>query len=304
MTAYVSVASRPYGGDRDLSLLRDFLVTVGADPQRDGYLHLGDLLWGLYQNEVFDPTRSIRLWEREGAGLLGFAWFEEPDGVVVQARPSLRGHDGLVGQMLAWAAERLPKAEAGARELWTWAFVSDAAYIALLERQGFEREEDHALKVRRDLNGPIPTPALPPGYTLRHVGGEAEWGRRVDAHRAVWHPSGVTLDAYRRLRAAPGYIPELDLVAVAPNGDIVSYCICWLDEVNRTGEFEPVGTPAEHRGRGLGKAVMLEGLRRLRGLGAASAIVTSIMTNEASTRLYASAGFETVNTEVYYVKRW
>jgi ribosomal protein S18 acetylase RimI-like enzyme len=125
----------------------------------------------------------------------------------------------------------------------------------------------------------------------------------VETHREVWHPSKVTLEAYRRLRAAPGYTPELDFVAVAPDGAFASYCICWLDPTHRTGEFEPVGTRPAFRGQGIGKAVMLEGLRCLKAHGARTAIVYSAGDNPASIRLYESVGFQTITKNCYYSKR-
>jgi hypothetical protein len=38
---------------------------------------------------------------------------------------------------------------------------------------------------------------------------------------------------------------------VAPNGDYVSFCTIWIDERNKYGKFEPVGTHAEYQGMGL-----------------------------------------------------
>ena len=73
----------------------------------------------------------------------------------------------------------------------------------------------------------------------------------------MWYPSKVTLEAYRRMRSVSDYTPELDIVVVAPDGTFAAYCICWLDPVNKIGEFEPVGTRETFRGKGLGKAVML-----------------------------------------------
>jgi ribosomal protein S18 acetylase RimI-like enzyme len=156
--------------------------------------------------------------------------------------------------------------------------------------------------MRRDLQGPFHEPAVPAGWTVRHVGGEEEWAERVEAHREVWSPSRVTLPDYRRLRAAPVYQPELDLVAAGPGGVVGSYCICWHDAVNRTGEFEPVGTRPALRRLGLGKAVILEGLRRLRGRGARSAIVYSVWDNQATRALYESAGFRVYDRDYLYVK--
>jgi ribosomal protein S18 acetylase RimI-like enzyme len=124
----------------------------------------------------------------------------------------------------------------------------------------------------------------------------------VELHRAVWAPSRVTLDAYRRLRGVPGYRSELDLVAVAPNGDFAAYCICWLDAKNRTGEFEPVGASPDYRRQGAGRAVMLEGLRRLRDLGAETAIVYTSANNSPAVALYEAVGFRRYDEEHYYEK--
>ena len=48
---------------------------------------------------------------------------------------------------------------------------------------------------------------------------------------------------------------------------------------------------------------MCEGLRRLRELGAQTALVTAIHDNEAARSLYESVGFETVNRERLYGRK-
>lgn len=303
--AGMQITSRPFGGDSDLGRLNDFVVACIADGAYHSYWQVGDLLWGMYQNTVFDPFRHVRLWEDEGGELLGFAWFDSPS-VSMQTHPRLRGDDRLEEQMLAWAEQhRRVSVEEGDPErlLLSSAFEDDRQRIAVLARHGFTRDDYHMLHMHQDLDGSIPAPTLPEGWAVRHVAGEAEFAERVATHREVWHPSKVTLEAYRRLRGVPGYTPELDLVAVAPGGTFASYCICWLDPANRHGEFEPVGTRPAFRRRGLGKAVMLEGLRRLKARGVRTAIVYSVGTNEASRRLYEAVGFRTVAVEYYYSKR-
>jgi ribosomal protein S18 acetylase RimI-like enzyme len=297
-------SSRPFRDHADLLRLRDFLSAASAAAEQPSFWHIGDLIWGVYQNTVFDPAASIRLWEGDDGELLGFGWLEDPDGVSWQIHPRLRGSGALEQQILAWAAERgQARADVAPRELWAKACDSDLAVRALLEQWGFTRDDFHYLLLRRDLGAPIPAPALPAGWSVRHVGGEAEWSARVETHREVWHPSRVTLEAYRRLRQAPVYDPELDLVAVSPDGQFASYCICWLDPANRCGEFEPVGTRPAFRGRGIGKAVMLEGLRRLHERGAESALVVSLGSNEAAWRLYESVGFRIFDKEYLYGKQ-
>lgn len=279
-----------------------FLSSATSVSAPGAYWHPGDVIWGMYQNTIFDPHREVRLWE-DGDELLGFAWLEEPDGVVTQVHPRLRG--SLEREMLDWAARqtRAVYAERAGDELWTRVPEGDPRVPAFLIALGFVRDPDHALKMFRELDGSLPRPAPLDGWTIREVGGEGEWEARVETHREVWHPSRVTLEAYRRLRSAPGYDPRLDLVSVAPDGTFGSYCICWFDRGSRTGLFEPVGTRPACRGMGLGRAVMLEGLYRLRDLGARAAAVTAIHDNDAAIRLYESVGFKTVNREHLYGKK-
>ncbi len=281
--------------------MMEFVSSATSVAPPGAYWHPGDVVWGMYQNMVFDPHREVRLWE-DGDELLGFAWLEEPDGVVMQVHPRLRGSGSLEGEMLDWAIRqtRAVYGEQAGDELWTRVPEDEPRPAALLADLGFERDPDHANKMLRALDGPPPDPTPPDGWTVREVGGEKEWGERVETHREVWRPSRVTLRAYRRLRRAPGYDPRLDLVAVAPDGTFGSYCLCWFDPGSRTGLFEPVGTRPAHRGKGLGKALMLEGLRRLRRMGARSASVTALHDNQGARSLYEAAGFRPVNTERLY----
>jgi ribosomal protein S18 acetylase RimI-like enzyme len=78
--------------------------------------------------------------------------------------------------------------------------------------------------------------------------------------------------------------------------------LIWYDAENRVGEFEPVGTVADFQGKGLGKAVVLDGLRRLKARGAQQAIVYADMRYAPAQRLYTSAGFYCANQIFTYVK--
>jgi len=236
---------------------------------------------------------------------VGFAWFDSR-GVSVQVCPGYVDTDALEDEMLSWAEQRrraLPAGSDGASMLTATAFEHDARRSALLARRGYKRTGTPVYHFHRSLSESIPTATSPPEITVRHVGGEDEWAERVATHREVWHPSRVTLEAYQHLPATPGYTPELDLVAAMSHGAFASYCICWLDPVNRTGEFEPVGTRPALRRQGLGKAVIAEGLRRLKARGATDAIVYTPQRNGSAMALYESAGFRIVGSEYDYVKR-
>jgi predicted N-acetyltransferase YhbS len=162
--------------------------------------------------------------------------------------------------------------------------------MAVFAKRGFVRD-DWALYCNLcDLTQPIPN--LPTdGFVVREVQ-PGEYEERVAAHRDVWHPSVVTFESYAQLRAQAGYEPNLDLVAVVPNMLIASYCHGWMDYPNKIGEFEPVGTRKAHQRKGYGKAVLLEGLRRMKALGADTAMVYCL---EHNLPFYGSVGFKPIS---------
>jgi ribosomal protein S18 acetylase RimI-like enzyme len=105
------------------------------------------------------------------------------------------------------------------------------------------------------------------------------------------------------LTRLPGYDLSLDIIAVAPDGSGASACTCWYDRETRSGEFEPVGTNRAMQRLGLGKAVIAEGLRRLREHGATQAIVQTNPTNTPAIALYTASGFQHVVTQYWWTKR-
>jgi len=206
--------------------------------------------------------------------------------------------------MLRWAtARRARQVARGAApgSLTTVAAEADRATVNLLTQHSFAPLNQFRLHLRRVLTGDLPAPLLPNGSTLRQVR-EDELAARVALHRAVWHPSRVTLPAYRRLRATAGYAADLDLIAVAPDGTLAAYCICWHDPVNQTGLFEPLGTAAAYRRHGLARAIVREGLRRLAVRGARVALVAAESVNPAAVALYDAEGFRLASRQRYYAR--
>ena len=74
-------------------------------------------------------------------------------------------------------------------------------------------------------------------------------------------------------------------------GRAAACCIAWPDPVSRAGTFEPVATHPDLNGRGFGKAVLTEGLRRFAAAGMTYAIVGVDVGNAPAEALYRSVGF-------------
>ncbi len=224
----------------------------------------------------------------------------------------------LTDEILRWAEERrrnlarpgneqIPKAYAmlGENTVSTKALESDQHRIALLKRNGYARTDRfHVLYSRSLVGPPIAQPDLDAGLRLRHAT-DADLDARVDVHRdawSVWGNSKVTVETYRRLRSAPLYDPELDVVLEDSHGKFLSYCIGWLDGANGIGHFEPVGCRPDSTGRGYARAVTIEGMRRMQARGLHTGLVGTESVNQRARVLYPSCGFVEVDRAHYYVK--
>jgi ribosomal protein S18 acetylase RimI-like enzyme len=102
---------------------------------------------------------------------------------------------------------------------------------------------------------------------------------------------------------SPVYNPNFDLVTVAPDGQFASFCIIWPDPVNHIGLFEPVGTHSDFQRQGLGRAVVTEGLHRLKSWGMNRAMVCAEHNNPGAFQLYEAVGFEAKHKLHTFVKR-
>ena len=90
----------------------------------------------------------------------------------------------------------------------------------------------------------------------------------------------------------PGYDPHREIIAEAPDGQIAAYAVYWLDEQNKIGHFEPVGTHRDFQRRGLGLAVMLHAMRQMQEQRMTRATVHYLADNLPAHRLYESIGFQ------------
>lgn len=221
------------------------------------------------------------MWEAQGqvqAMLMAEGGFGD---VHLAVHPHLRSGD-LENEMLAVAEERLADvARDGSRRLTVWVPAEDVLRRELVQQRGYRREGNAEHQWRRDLNGAIDHMAAPPGYTIRSLGDGLELLERCYASGLGFHQGDIQIAVenrddpawYRNIQTAPLYRRDLDLVAVTQYGAIAAFCTIWLDDVTRSAYFEPVATIPAHRRRGLSKALLTEGLRRLQRLGATRAFV-------------------------------
>jgi ribosomal protein S18 acetylase RimI-like enzyme len=246
---------------------------------------LGDLAWEFGPRSEPRPEWRMALWH-VGGELAAWGWLSLPDSLSLLVDPAT---PGLVDEVVDWAA-MLTSAP-----LVVTVQNTERHLVEALTRRGFVADLDSPffLAHNRALDDLPPVPAMPEGYVVRPVRGEADAAQRVTVHREVWHPSGFTEQHYRTMTAAWPYRRDLDVVAVAPDGRFVAYCLGWYDEVNRVGQLEPVGTLAEFRRLGLSRAVCHAVLRALREAGGRTALVYARGDDDypIPKQVYAAIGF-------------
>jgi GNAT superfamily N-acetyltransferase len=286
------LSSRPYDGPADLRLMQDLVAALWADRREKSPHHVGDLAWGTYQHVGRDTEWKRQLW-LEGSRCVAWAWLDRPAELTFAVLPDCAVRD-VVFDWFEREAE-------GEGPLTVWMQDDDIEARDELGRRGYHAHPGRSyVHYVLDLEQEVAEPPVPDGYTFRTVRGEEDLRERVAVHRAVWHPSRVTEESYRNVMAAWPYRPKLDCVAEAQDGRFAAYVLCWYDEQNQAGEFEPVGTHPDHRRRGLGAATCAFALRRLQAQGGRTAVVYAGGRDEdaPARALYESLGFRQHAAEV------
>jgi ribosomal protein S18 acetylase RimI-like enzyme len=305
------LASRLYETESDLTQMQALLMEARSRTNDWHYSHVGELMWGFFMVTChLNPQEYIRLWHDNQGKLVAYAILGEDPSFDCQVLPEYEW-SGIEAEAMAWAETRISELRKRDGQQWSGGFVSgarqdDAKRVAFLEQHGFRyRGEFAEVNMLRSLAEPIPETVVPPGCQVRALAEAGDTSSRAEGEREVWLPwtdGNVSDDDYARLMRLPGYHRELDLVAVAPDGIIAAFVNCWIDPVNRIGDFGDVGARPAYRRRGLTRAVLLEGLRRLKARGMDRVCVSTGVANTPALCLYESVGFRIVNKYLDYVK--
>lgn len=154
----------------------------------------------------------------------------------------------------------------------------------------------------RDLTD-VAQPVLPDGFRFR-TADEAGPQAAVQAHVDAWAPSTYTAASYEGVRQTAAYRGDLHVLVEAPDGTMAASTIMWLDEANKTAEFEPVGTHPGYRRLGLGTAMLLHGMHLARAAGATHMTVVCLGApgHPQARGLYYGVGFRQFTRDAPLIK--
>jgi ribosomal protein S18 acetylase RimI-like enzyme len=312
INASMKLNMRKYRCEEDNECIRQFLRDVFLSNYRREYS------WPLYRWDYwrwhvnanifkFNLEAAVFLWETPDGKLAAVLNPEGTGEAFLQIHPDFRSPELEVSMMSVAETQFATTRPGGKQHLRLWAHANDTLRRDILQKRGYSLQGNPEFQRRRSMEIPISAVPLTEGYTFRSQGDESELPARSWASWKAFHPDEPEekyqgWEWYRNVKLAPLYQHNLDLVAATPSGEIAAFCTLWFDELTRTAAFEPVGTHPDHQRKGLGKALMTEGLRRVEALGAT--LVTVNSASEVAGALFASVGFTEYDLSEPWQKEW
>lgn len=249
--------------------------------------------YGLTENTTEKSMEAIGLWEK-AVGI----WENEESKIVavvcpdehVPTHPSYGlayfqrrpGYDDLLSEMLDYTEKTY------INENTVRIFIPDHDELlkAAAQNRGYEKAEKSWGWWMEYVLKDLPEPNLPEGFCIQSMAdvNDLEKRRKIFglSFRHKDPKEWPTLFSYQELQRAPDYRKDLDLYVVGPDGEYVACCIVWIDEYNKIARLEPVGSIV----LGIGREVVMEGLRRAAALGMEKSYM------ESGLRFYRVIGFK------------
>jgi mycothiol synthase len=301
----MTITMHPYT-PTDRQHVIDFHRTCTTHENAYDYPTITDLHELLDASASQETTRAS-IWEGEDGSIVAYAILAlRYCNCYFLIAPHIRSQE-IETDILNWAERQMLKTE-GCTSIDTPCRDTDSERIALLERQGFVRQETQTLYMARSLSETISPALFPEGFTLRQAAGEQELDAIVALHQAAFGTQNMTIETRRAIMRNPDYIPELDLLLEAPNGTLAAFCYCAIpkeaNELSRRseGEIGITGTGPAYQKRGLGRAMLLAGLQRLKDFGVETAKLGTSSENDSAHSVYFAAGFRISHRSLWYAK--
>lgn len=297
----MTITLRTYNHTEDYTRISQFLIRHYIPGNLDGnwvepaweYMHYHPMLNA-------DILPKIGMWEDDGeiVGAVHGEWkFGE---AFFEFHPAYRH---LRTDMLQYVEEHLYATSEETKRCYLQAYVNDndPEFITLVSSHGYQKDPQGTRPMYQFIiPSSFPAIAVPKGFRVISLADECDWAK-VD--RVLWrgfdHPGDPQtteddLADRQHMFDTPKARRDLKIVVEAPNGEFVAFCGMFYEPTGKYGYVEPVATDPSYRRQGLGKAAVLEGIRRCAALGATVAFVGS------DQLFYQSIGF----TKVYNTDCW
>ncbi len=106
--------------------------------------------------------------------------------------------------------------------------------------------------------------------------------------------------AYQERKKSKFYKDSFESLIITDDGDICTYCFCYVDKNTATAFIEPVCTREKYRNQGLARQMLYGVINRLKEMNIESVYINSY---DWRRKVYNSAGFETEDSIGFWHKR-
>jgi len=291
----MSVRMRSYYHEKDYDAIGRFLIRIYQDEPPRNWLQPRWEYAHSHPSMDRENLGKFGIWEDDGE-VIAVVHYEDKMGVNY-AQLDLR-YPRLKREMLEYAATHLVGDLKAGCGCCVYIDDADSDFGVIACQMRFEPKPEHAETMARFivpeakafLAPQLPDNLVPEGFRLQSLADEfdVEKVHRV-MHRGFNHdgePPQDELEDRRRKVSVPDLRRDLTIVAVAPDGNYVSFAGIWPVPESTACYIEPVATDPDYRRMGLGKACVLEAVRRCAAEGATIAYVGS------GQEFYLSMGFE------------
>ncbi len=299
------VAPKRYEAPEDLFRCQAALMEWVREAGHCHLLHKGDIGHRLFNGGYgYDPGDLLRFWLDENGEIAAFALLSPHwEMFELQLAPRLWHSDGHAALMTYCEEEMLRLAaryRISLKAIAVEAESCDPAHTDFIQARGYTFGKHSFTWTRHNLER-FPAAELPAGFRF-HKATAADAERLADVHNHSFS-NKWNAESYGAVFGAPHM--EYEFVVLAPDGRFAAFTNVWIDEVNRSLLFEPVGTHEDFRLMGIGKALMVAVMKRMRkerGIRCAYVCHAPPDKNPASGALYASVGFEKLQ-DIYDFKK-
>ena len=277
----------------DYKKVREFLIRINTERLLTPRMPWGAWEWAITHGGLdHNNLNRIGLWE-DGDKLVAVATYESTLGEGYLMVDEAYAH--LKSDVIAYAKKVLSD-EGNLRLILP---DGDYQFARVARTQGFQPTErkDHALILDIDM---LQSYKLPEGYSFISMADDWSWQQY---NRVMWRGFGhegkpphdnKQMSIRKQMLSSPMINPELVIAVVAPDGNYVSHCGMWYQSGDFYCYVEPVATHPDYRKMGLGKAAVLEAVKRSGKLGATQAVVGS------NQQFYFNIGFYPAHTLTHW----
>jgi hypothetical protein len=239
---------------------------------------------------------SIQIWEEDGQ-IVGISHGEDKNTNFMQIR---NGYESLFTEMLDLIESK--------KDTEIMALKSSTYKNEELVRRGYKKADVGCYHNFQILDKEF-APMLPSDYKIVFGDELADKTAIARVCHFGFHPEseGNNEEADQSIgksfstrEKAPMFDNRYEVMTRLKSGELTSYLYGWVDKVTKTAMVEPVSTRLLHRHKGLGKAMLMALMKRLKKDGVEVCMVESFDDNRRN--FYNSAGFITRDVDFGWKK--